>query len=136
MDLLGEWHRLVVHIPIILFILAAISDILYVIEIRKALWVGHVGILFGTLACFPAVLTGFGALDQMRSLSWQELHALVPHIANHELLGLATLSMACLCSFVRIGWLYQKWRVAPLPLAIMTIILLSLTYWTAITALP
>ena len=77
-DFLGYMHPVMVQIPMMLFTCATIGDLLYALDFKKAIWVGHVGILFGTIACVPAILTGFGALEGLQNLDLKELNAAAP----------------------------------------------------------
>lgn len=60
---IGQWHAILVYLPLALFIGALVADILNYFGRAWAFKLGHVLIVLGVVTCIPAITTGLAAAE-------------------------------------------------------------------------
>lgn len=119
----GKFHPLFVHFPIVLFSCALISDVLYGINRKGAFYVGHWLIFGGTVMFIPTIVTGLYASESFDSQD--------PYLYLHKILGFASGIAGAAYAGIRWAAMREKWVFPPVVYVILSLIVVSLIYWTS-----
>jgi uncharacterized membrane protein len=122
-DYLGTFHPILVHFPIVLFVLTLVCDLLYGIGKPNGWIVGRWMLWGGTLMCIPTVASGI--------MTAGEFPPTDPLVYKHMLFALSTTSYAFLYSGFCLIALQKPWRILPVFYVALSVILVTLTSWTS-----
>ncbi len=121
--LIGEFHPMLVHFPIVLFTLTLFSDILYYLGRDYALKLGAIFLWGGTAMCLPTLVTGWEASESFPAGD--------PDVTKHMLLAFTLSGYALLYSIFRIMVWRKGWIFPPFVFLTLSLILTTLTSWTS-----
>lgn len=120
---LGVYHPLLVHFPIVLFILTLVGDLLNGVGKKHAFVMANWMLLGGVVMSIPTIFTG-----------WEASESFVPNdpiVFKHMTLAFSTAAFALLYGLFRFYALKKQWNVPPLVFIAISIILVTLTLWTS-----
>lgn len=120
---IGQYHPILLHFPIVLFVAALVTDILNYFGKPRALYVGHWLVIAGVVMCIPTILTGLAA-----STSFDANDSL---IAKHKLLGFSTAICGSLYAGLRISVMRWHLYLRPVYYLMMSVLLVILVSWTS-----
>lgn len=121
-SVLGEFHPLLVHFPIVLFALTLVFDIINYLGRPKAFKVACWMLWSGTLIAIPTLITG-----------WIQSYSFPPHdpiIHQHMILAFCLFAYSLLHSCFRIAVIFKQWTFPPflfLILSFFNVVLTSAT---------
>lgn len=121
--ILGEFHPIIVHFPIVLFILVLVFDLVYYFNKPRGLTVANWMLWSGTLFCLPTMATGW-----MASYSFP---ANDPIVYQHMTLAFSLFTYSFFHSIFRIVTVYKNWMFAPIVFISLSVINVLLTSATS-----
>lgn len=121
--MIGDFHPIFVHFPIVLFSLTLFSDILFYLGRDYGLKLGAVFLWAGTLLCIPTLITGWEASESFTVGD--------PDVTKHMTLAFSLAGYAAAYSIFRILIWKKSWVFPAFVFLILSLILTTLTSWTS-----
>lgn len=121
--MIGQYHSIVLHVPILLFFAALVADIMYYYGKERAVKVGHWLVIAAVVACIPTILTGLAAAMVMDPND--------PILAKHQFLGYCTGVCGSLYAGLRISVMCWRLQLRPIYYLILSVSMVALVSWTS-----
>jgi Predicted membrane protein len=122
-QMIGQYHPLILHFPIVLFAAALVTDILNYFGKSRALYVGHWLVIAGVVTCIPTIITGLAA-----SAGYDVND---PIIVEHRFLGYSTAIFGSFYAGLRISVMRWNLKFRPFYYLVLSVILVALVSWTS-----
>lgn len=119
----GQFHPIFIHFPIVLFSCVLICDVLYTMNKKGAFYAGHWLALAGAIMFIPTILTGLEAAESFDSQDH--------YLYLHKILGFSSGIAGITYAVIRLLALYNKLTLKPFAYLIISLIIVSLIYWTS-----
>lgn len=122
-QMIGQFHPIFLHFPIVLFVAALVTDILNYYGRSRAFSVGHWLIISGVIMCIPTIITGLAAAEAFDATD--------PFLEKHRYLGFATGIWGSLYAGLRISAMRWELPLAPKHYLGLSALLVALVWWTS-----
>lgn len=122
-NILGQFHPVLVHFPIVLFTLTLICDILYYLGKDPGHKLAAILLWAGTLMCLPTVVTGWEASESFPEGD--------PRVIEHMTWAFTLASYALIYSIFRAFAWRKQWNIYPFVYLALSVLLVTLTSWTS-----
>lgn len=119
---LSQLHLITIYIPIWLFTMGLICDLLNAFGKKWGLMAGHWLIILGALSCIPAIMTGLALA--------QNLDPKLPFLEEHRYWGYVTGTAASLYAGLRISAMIWKIPLRPRHYIALSLLMLALVILT------
>ena len=115
---LGHYHSIILYIPLALFVVALVWDVLYYLGRVKSLMIGHGLIILGVIALTLTMITGFGAAFHFDSQN--------VYLIKHQSLSYILLISASLYAGLRISYVVWSLPLKPIHFVFLSTLILAL----------
>jgi uncharacterized membrane protein len=121
--IIGEFHPILVHFPIVLFTAALFTDVLNYFGKNKAFTAGHWFVIAGFLMCAPTIASGLAA-----SAAFDPAN---PLLIEHRFLAFTTAISSSIYAGIRISAMIWQLPLKPSYYVALSILLVALVSWTS-----
>jgi len=122
-QMVGQFHPIILHFPIVLFTAALVCDITYYFGKAEALNVGHWMIILAVITCIPTILTGLAAALPLDPNN--------PIVEKHRSLGYSTGIFGSLYAGLRIAAMAWEIPLKAVHFVGLSVLMVALVSWTS-----
>lgn len=121
-ELLGHFHLFLWYLPLVVFNMVLISDLLSYYGKLKTFTLGHWLVILGLITCIPTIMTGLVIVNNF------DINDVI--VSKHQFLGFTTGLSASLYAGLRISAMWWKLSLKPMHYVGLSLLMVALISWT------